>query len=234
MLNAQLPLAIQLRESATFETFVAGSNGLLLQIVQKIVTPESERQIYYWGESGVGKTHLLQAICHKAAACGLITTFLPLRDLFSHGPAVLEGLSMLDVICLDDIEVLADHAGWEMALFNLINEVRLAHGCMIMTASINIPVLKIGLQDLASRLAWGPVFQLKSLSDDEKIEVLQKRASAKGMELSQDVAGFMLRHYRRDMKFLCTQLDYLDQFSLAAQRKLTIPFVKSAMSKHQE
>lgn len=233
MLNAQLPLAIQLRGSATFDAFVPGPNTLLLQILQGMVNADSERQLYFWGGAGVGKTHLLQAVCHKAATCGLTATFLSLRDLLAHGTAVLDDLSVLDMICLDDVEILAGHRQWETALFNLINEVRAANCRLIMTATANIPVLEIELKDLVSRLAWGPVFQLKDISDAEKIEVLQKRASAKGMELGQDVARFMLRHYRRNMASLCAQLDYLDQISLAAQRKLTIPFIKSVMVQYQ-
>jgi DnaA family protein len=83
--------------------------------------------------------------------------------------------------------------------------------------------------DLISRLTWGMVFQLQPLSDEEKLQVLIMRADCRGMTLSEEVGKFILNHCPRHMSTLFAALDALDKVSLAVQRKLTIPFVKTVL-----
>ena len=92
---------------------------------------------------------------------------------------------------------------------------------------VNLPVQ---LPDLASRLTWGEVYQLAPLNDKQKIDVLQKAAYQRGIELPDETANFLFKRLERDMKTLFNALEKLDQASLQAQRKLTIPFVKEILS----
>ena len=80
--------------------------------------------------------------------------------------------------------------------------------------------------DLTSRLAWGLVLHLEALDENDKLAALQLRAQQRGFELPTDVGQFLLRRCPRDTPSLFALLDRLDQASLAAQRKLTIPFVR--------
>ena len=57
-----------------------------------------------------------------------------------------------------------------------------------------------------------------------------RRARLRGLELPPETGRYLLNHYRRDMASLCALLDELDLASLAAQRRLTIPFVKGILS----
>lgn len=233
-MTLQLPLGITLPAVATFDSYIAGLNELMVDLLKQCAQGMGEQQIYYWGASGSGKSHLLQAICHKAgdndvSNSRLSITYLPLDQLLDHGPDILEGLESLDVICIDDLQLLSGNSRWEGALFSLINKIRAAHGRLIMAADVNVNELGIKLPDLLSRLSWGPVFQLKPLNDDDKLKALKQLASARGLELSDEVGRYMLRRYHRSMTFLCEQLDCLDKASLAAQRRLTVPFIKSIL-----
>jgi DnaA family protein len=98
---------------------------------------------------------------------------------------------------------------------------------MVVAANAAPAAIGIALPDLLSRLGWGPVFQLHPLADSEKSEALRMRARQRGMELSAEVADYLLNHASREMHDLFTLLDRLDEGSLAAQRKLTIPFVRT-------
>jgi DnaA family protein len=89
--------------------------------------------------------------------------------------------------------------------------------------------MQVQLADLRSRLAWGPVFQLQSLSDVEKYEALRIRANLRGLELPRNVAEYLMRHYPRDLFGLFERLEALDTAAMAMQRRLTIPFVKSVL-----
>lgn len=220
--DAQLPLRIGLRDTATFENYHPGANAGVLQAVRSGTEP----CIYLWGAPGTGKTHLLQAACHQAQAGGETCAYLPGTELPALGPELLDGLEQLALVCLDDVQALAGAALWERALFDLYNRCRDA-GTRLMLAGARAPVgLGIRLPDLVSRLGWGPVFQLHSLSDEDKVEALRQRAVARGLELPDEVARYLLQRSARDTHSLFRLLEQLDRASLAAQRKLTIPFVR--------
>jgi DnaA family protein len=142
---------------------------------------------------------------------------------------VLEDLEELDVICVDDVDKIAGHSNWEQALFHLYNRLRESSKPMVVTGRTSPRALGLQLTDLTTRLGWGLVFQLKALADDEKVRVLQQRAVARGFELPVDVGDFLLRRCPRDMGALFDLLNQLDEASLAAQRRLTVPFVKTLL-----
>ncbi|MDH5180381.1 MAG: DnaA regulatory inactivator Hda [Gammaproteobacteria bacterium] len=218
----QLPLALQLRDSALLENFIIGGNENLLYNLCN----GSEQYIYLWGEQACGKSHLLQALCHRAGIHGLTSAYLPLGHAELNEPDILDGLESLDLICLDELEHIAGDPDWEVALFHLINRLRDAGKRLVIAARHAPGKLGIGLPDLESRLNWGVIYQLATLGDADKLIFLQERAAQRGLQLGNDVAEFLLKRYPRDMASLFELLDRLDKASLAAQRKLTIPFVR--------
>ena len=87
------------------------------------------------------------------------------------------------------------------------------------------------LADLASRMSKLPVFQLRALTDEQRVAALQLRARHRGLELPDDTAAFMLKRSRRDMASLYDLLDRLDLEALKAKRRLTIPFVRGVLER---
>ncbi len=220
-MSVQLPLGIQLRDSATFASFYSAQNQHLLAALKGTL----ETCVYFWGRAGTGKSHLLQALCHEKAVEGWRVAYLPLAepDLM---PAMLEDMDQFDLVCVDDLQDVAGNQDWEIALFHLYNRIQSRAGRLVISANQAPSGLSLELQDLASRLGWGLVFQLQELADEDKQAALQLRAQARGLELGDEVAAYLLRHTPRDMRSLFTLLERLDHASLAAQRKLTIPFVR--------
>lgn len=227
-LFAQLPLGMGLRDGATFANYWPGANRPVMDLLQQALQRRDESCLYLWGQAGTGKTHLLQASCHFAAAHGPVA-YLPLAEAAQFSPAMLEGLEQLPLVALDDIERIAGDRVWETELFHLYNRVREAGGQLIVAANGNPAALALHLPDLRSRLAWGLVLQLHELADDDKVEALSLQARRRGMEMPADVAAYLMRHCRRDTTSLFALLDDLDHATLAAQRKLTVPFVKSVL-----
>jgi DnaA family protein len=226
-MNSQLPLHIGLRDSATFANYFPGPNAQLLHCLEQ----GREPFVYLWGAGGSGKSHLLQAACHAASETGAGTAYLPLADLVRMSPDLLEGLEQMGVIAIEDIETVAGNREWEVALFNLYNRVREQGGRLYVAGSGPPASLGLTLPDLVSRLSWGPVFQLEPLSDEEKLRALQLRAKGRGMVLPDEVAEYLMKHTERDLHNLFELLERLDRESLAAQRKLTIPFVRDLIVK---
>jgi DnaA family protein len=228
--NGQLPLRITLPDSASLANFYPGPNGPALQSLQRAIGTRSEPFIYLWGGPGIGKTHLLQAASRQASEQGEAAAYLPL-GYEALAPDVLEGMEGFTVVAVDDIHVRAGQPTWEQALFHLYNELRDAGACLLMAGRFPPDRLGLALTDLVSRLSWGLVFELKGLSDEERLAALQHRARRRGLELSKEVGWFLLRRYPRDMSTLFGLLDALDNASLEAKRKLTVPFVKSILNR---
>ncbi len=223
--HPQLPLRIGLRDSATFANFYPGANATAGHALQQGMEPF----IYLWGASGSGKSHLLQAACHGVTEAGGQAIYLPL-DEAGITPPMLEGLEGMTLVCLDRLECVAGHGEWETALFHLYNRLRDSGHRLLVAGNAAPPALGLDLPDLVSRLGWGPVFQLQPLDDAGKAAALRLRAANRGMELSEEVANYLLQRAPRDMHALFTLLERLDEGSLAAQRKLTIPFVRQLLA----
>ena len=220
-----------LRQGATFASYVAGTNAQLVELISRSEIAGQDRFFYLWGSEGVGKSHLLQAACHAATARAEGGVYLPMREIAELGPEMLEGMEHMAVVAVDDIDAIAGQRAWETAFFHLYNRIRdQGHGMLLVASSQPLAAVEFGLPDLQSRLAWGLVFQMQALSDDEKLLALQQRADSRGFELPDEVGRYLLRHYLRDMSALFDLLERLDQHSLEQQRRLTIPFVKQVMA----
>lgn len=227
----QLPLSIALRDDSTLETFYPGDNLQPLNQIKQSAQGGGEQFIYLWGREGVGRTHLLQGACHWAGRYGIAAVYVPLATLQPHDPAVLfEGLERLGLVCIDDIDSVCGKFAWEEALFYLFNRLRTANHRLMVGASCAPNSLSLTLADLRSRLAWGVTYQLHALNDDQLLAALQLRSRQRGLELSKEVGLFLIRRCARSMPHLYELLAQLDKASLAAQRRLTIPFVKSVLA----
>lgn len=226
--SPQLPLSLTLSDEATFDNFIAGDNRALLQQIQHSLTDSAEVFIYFWG-SGLGCSHLLQAICQHVSSRQGRSAYIPLSEIAMLHPMMLEGLENMDVVCLDDIHLIKDDQMWQEAIFHLYNRIKQQQGKLFIAANTVPNNIGLTLPDLVSRLNWGLVYSLQPLNEADKIMALQQRAQRKGMQLSDDVARYLISRCSRDMHSLFDLLDALDRASLAAQRKLTIPFVKMAL-----
>ncbi|MBY4677907.1 DnaA regulatory inactivator Hda [Marinobacterium arenosum] len=226
----QIPLGVGLRDDARFENFYPGGNELALATARAASRGEGELLLYYWGASAVGCSHLLQAVCHAAEPAHRSAIYLPLDEMMAMGgPNVLEGLEHLDLVCLDNVQVIAGNEAWELGVFHFFNRIRAQNNHLLIGASVPPRLLGIKLPDLQSRLTWGMVFQLQPLGDEDKVSALKARAVARGFELSDEVVRYLIHHASRDMSDLVELLERLDRASLSAKRKVTIPFIKQVM-----
>lgn len=233
-MSQQLALGVGLRDDATFQTFHPGPNEIAVAMVKALAEGGAEHQVYLWGPVGSGRSHLLQAACQQASRVGQRVTYLPLSELLSLEPALLEGLESLDLVAVDDVDAIAGQRPWEHGVFDLINRLRASRTRLAVTAASPPAAAGFTLPDLTSRLGWGPVFQLQLLTEPDRRAVLHEAAERRGLSLSADAVGFLMTRCRRDLASLLATLDCLDRASLAAQRRLTIPFIRQVLEQRPE
>jgi len=121
-----------------------------------------------------------------------------------------EGFSHCDVLAIDNLDALAGNPGWETCFYQVINR-------------------WTRLDDFRSRLQWGLLLQLPTIGDAEIRQILRKRASLLGIELSDEVISYLMTHHARDLAEQIAILQHLDDVSLSQQRRVTIPLVKQAL-----
>ncbi|MGP0147592.1 DnaA regulatory inactivator Hda [Pseudomonas oryzihabitans] len=232
MMPLQLPLGIRLRDDATFVNYYPGANAAALGYVERLCDADAgwtESLIYLWGGAGAGRSHLMQAACHRLEELGERAIYLPMSELADYGVELFDNLEQCELVCLDDLDALAGQRRWEEALFHLFNRLRDAGKRLLISSTSSPRQLPVQLADLKSRLTLALVFQLRPLSDEDKLRALQLRASRRGLHLTDEVGRFILSRNTRSMDALFDMLERLDQASLQARRKLTIPFVKEIM-----
>jgi DnaA family protein len=203
----QLVLEISPPPAPTFGNFVIGRNEELVAKLQDLAAGSlPETVVYLWGENGSGRSHLLGATVRAALHPGRI-------------------------VVSDDVDAL-DTAG-QIALFNRINEIRdnaHKHAGTLLAAG-SAPPAQLGLRDdLRSRLAWGLVYQVRTLTDAEKGDYLREEAARRGLRIADEVVAYLLAHVRRDLPTLVAILAHLDEYSLSRQRPLTLPLVREALA----
>ena len=176
---------------------------------------------YLWGDTGMGKTHLLRALQISLHTDGAATGWLdaqaqPADEFQEHWAAVL----------MDDVHAL-DAAQQHVAFQWLIHAQ--THGIPVVAAGA-LPPADLPLRDdLRSRLGWGDVFGLQPLGDAQRRTVLSQAAHMRGVHLSAEVLDFMLSRFSRDMGNLMALLDRMDGYALQTHRTVTVALIKSML-----
>lgn len=222
----QLPLALRWPRRQRFEHFHAGANAAALAAAQALANECGAPWVYLHGASGSGRSHLLLATCQAATAAGRRAQYLPLTTMSDHA-AALRGVAGSELLALDDLGAIAGNSKAEHALFDLYNQSKADGNALLFAADAAPALLGIELPDLRSRLGACTQFALKPLDDAERRVVLKAQAASRGIELDDSVLDWLFARYARDLGALLDLLDRLDQASLAAQRRITIPFLRT-------
>jgi DnaA family protein len=249
--SSQLPLALRWPAQQRFDSYVAGGNGVAVSLLREAATTAQTPWVFVSGAAGCGKSHLLIAACAQADAAGRSAQYLPLRRLradyaaasernASEGDAAaaagrpdladaLRALGGSDLLALDDIDAIAGDAAAEHALFDLYNRRKVDKSTMLFSAAAPPGQIGLALPDLVSRLSACAQGALRPLSDEDRRAALRQRAQARGLTLDDAVLDWLFARTQRDLGSLTALLDRLDRESLAAQRRITVPFLRQLL-----
>ena len=243
-LPRQIALDLGHTPKPTLDNFIATGNENLIAVLkdiqsnwqqapseQKVLSTDS-KMIHLWGASGSGRTHLLSALQLQAAELGINAYLLnhdsSMDEWRACADVLIENNQAPGLLCVDDIDHLSEFA--QGALFRLHNLIREANHQHLITASL-APSSHLQIrEDLKTRLVWGLVFQMHTLSDSEKLQALQQAATERGLQISSEVAPWLLKHFHRDMPSLMSLLEALDNYSLETKRAITLPLLKEMLA----
>jgi len=233
LFSPQIPLQLMPARDRRFENFVSGPNRAVVKALQHL-PDEPGSHVFLYGGDGSGKTHLLNAVCVETRERQARAFYLALKRLPKDAIASLQGLEKLDLVCVDDLHVIAGDRAWEEALFHCFNRIREANGRLLVSSGERLSALKLGLPDLASRLAWGLRLQLAPLEDHDKLAVINLHSDALGINLPDEVQHYLLKYHDRSMAALIQAVENLQQAALTHKRRITIPLAREVLGINKE
>ncbi len=213
----QLLLDLLPENPPSLANFVPGTNAEALAALAGWLTPAcQEHSLLLWGEIGSGKTHLL----HASGARYFDAAETPdLADTETLGDTAHR-------IAVDNVEALSETG--QIALFNLFNRLRAAGGHLL-TAASQPPQHLVLREDLRTRLGYGLVFRLTTLTDGEKLTALAAQADSRALRLPAGALNYLLARAPRDMRHLMAVLVALDRYSLEHKRPITLPLLREVL-----
>lgn len=226
-MSAQIPLALRWPAHQRFTGFVAGANGVALELVQNAARVDDSAWLYLSGAQGSGRTHLLVAACAAASADGRSAQYLPLSALRDARAQAIRGFGGSELLAIDDLDAIAGDRDAEHALFDLYNRCRAERATLLFAATAPAAQLGITLPDLVSRLSACTQVLLKPLDEVERRALLRDRARDRGIELDDAALDWLFTRRKRDLATLFDLLDRIDRASLAAKRRVTVPFLRT-------
>ena len=216
----QLPLAITPPTPVGFDSLVVGPNAQAVQHVRQLALPAAP--VYLWGPSGSGKTHLLRALAAERQALGERVGWFSAEQALPW--AFDDGWTLIVIDHVDAMD-----AERQQAAFTLFVEAG-SHAVQWAAAG-QLPPVDLPLRDdLRTRLGWGHVFAMQALAEDDARAALRREADRRGIWLSDEVMGYVLTHFQRDLKHLMKLLDRLDEFALAESRHVTVPLLRKMLA----
>jgi len=218
----QLGLPISLDSKMLLDNFLG--NKQLLDFIAQLYVDKSSAEIYVYGSTGLGKTHLLQGAALRSLSDQQSAMYIDCdNSLPEH---VLESIEQLNWISIDNIDAINDNQ--QDLFFDLYNRAKQAKVTMIISGS-DLPSELGVMKDLKTRLGLATIFQLQPLDDELTMLVLNNQMSDRNLSIDSKVYEYLFKYYSRDVKVLLTAIDDLDKVSLQAKQSITIPFVKKIL-----
>lgn len=222
----QLPLALRPAPDLRFDCFIGAPE--VVTCLAGLARGQGGSTLLS-GVVGSGKTHLAIATAQAAAEAGLAVQYVPLAQLKGQVERGLTGLEWQQLVILDDLDAVLGVRGDEVALFDFHNRAHAA-GTVLLYVARDVPsALPVDLPDLRSRLSQCTRLLLPRPDDELRAAILRQKAQARGWLLDDAALGYLLRHVGREMGSLVALLERLDRVSLAEQRRVTVPFIRSVL-----
>ena len=205
----------------TFNDFFFDSPNEEIKLALK-----NNEDLFLYGAKDSGKSFLLQSTCNYYASDNKSSVYIQISEAIKHGTGFIDSLEGLDLICLDDIDLIASNQEWEVGIFNLINNCLTSNCRLIFSSSINPSSIKFDLDDLISRIRKIDHIELYSINDASLPEAIKFVSKLRSINLGDKEINYLVTYTKRNMSDLIEIINKLDQLSMELKRKITIPLIK--------
>jgi DnaA family protein len=179
-----------------------------------------------YGSEDSGKSFLLQSTCNYYASDYNSSVYIPISEAIKHGTGFIDSLEGLDLICLDDIDLIASNKDWEVGIFNLINDCLSSNCRLIFSSCKNPSSINFELEDLRSRIKKIDHIELYPISDENLPEAIKFVSQLRSINLGNKEINYLVTYTKRNMSDLIDIISKLDQLSMELKRKITVPLIK--------
>ena len=219
----QLGLPISLNSSMLLENFVA--NEELLRLINQLFLNQKSSELYIYGASGSGKTHVLQGAVLKSLADDKNALYIDCSD--SLPEHLVDFIDQISLISFDNVHLIAQEN--EEIFFDLFNRARQSE-VNILVSGDSLPVELRLMKDIKTRLSLTAVFKLEELNDELTVMVIDSQMIERNLKIDSKVYKYLFKNVSRDLKKLLSTLDDLDQASLQSKKPISIPFVREFLN----
>ncbi len=192
-----------LNPSYTFDSFVLGPSNQMAYNASLAVSKKPGTQynpLFIYGGTGLGKTHLLQAIGNDAIEHGKTVIYVTIEQFMNDFTFSIKNKNMehfrskyrqCDVLLIDDIQFLSGKEQTQEEFFHTFNELHNAKKQIVMTSD-RLPSQIAGLVDrLRSRFEWGLTADIQIPGLETKIAIIEKKSDLNGIKLTRDIINFI-------------------------------------------
>jgi len=218
----QLGLPISLDSKMLLDNFIANSE--LVNLIHQLFQDKKASEIYVYGLTGQGKTHVLQGVVLKALANDKNAIYIDCIDSFPEH--LLDFIDQLSFISLDNVDLISKEN--QEIFFDLYNRARQA-GVVILVSGSSLPADLTVMKDLKTRLSLAAVYKLQALNDELTMDVLNKQMNDRNLTIDSKIYEYLFKNYSRDLNTLVSAMNQLDKASLQSKKAISIPFVKTVL-----
>jgi len=218
----QLSLPISLDSKMLLDNFIANSE--LVNLIHQLFQDKKASEIYVYGLTGQGKTHVLQGVILKALASDKNAIYIDCIDSFPEH--LLDFIDQLSFISFDNVDLISKEN--QEIFFDLYNRARQA-GVVILVSGSSLPADLTVMKDLKTRLSLAAVYKLEALNDELTMDVLNKQMNDRNLTIDSKIYEYLFKNYSRDLNTLVFAMNQLDKASLQSKKAISIPFVKTVL-----
>ena len=234
----------QLNPNLTFATFIEGECNRLARSAGMAIAVDPGNNpfnpLYIYGDSGLGKTHIVQAIGHEVRQrhpelqvlyVSMNKFQAQFQTAYKNGeiPDFIHFYQMIDILIIDDIQELTGKTGTQNAFFNIFNHLQLAGKQLILTSDKPPVELKDIEQRLLTRFKWGLSAQLDSPDYDTKLKIIRAKARKLGAPISDDVVAYLADNISANVREIEGALSSLVANASFLGRKITPSLAKEIL-----
>lgn len=234
---------LKLSPKFNFDTFVVGKNSQLAAAAAKAVVNalgSTYNPLFIYGKTGLGKTHLMQAIGHEVLQQNnkKKIIYLPCEGFTNLMIEAIKGNKMekfrarfrkADILMIDDIQFLAKKEQTQEEFFNTFNELYQDHKQIVLTSDCPPKEMTHLQERLVSRFEWGLVTDIQPPSFETRVSILKKKSELSRLSVPMEVLEFLAEHFDQNVRQMEGALNRVYTYSKLIGKPLTLELARDVL-----